>query len=177
MWIWATVFTDPAGCARGCASLGAFYAAASERIQLTQPLPRADRPLFKLAPACCSGLWSDFLLHDIDTGDGIVQTPPEGTANKLRTAPLWPARTSALPARPEVSHTRECDRSSRRRGGGSPTWIPPLVRVRKGGTPPLPQLALMRQSVERDQEASSHVASVAPLIARAAFAVSHPRSF
>ena len=36
--------------------------------------------------------YSDFLLHDIDTGDGIVQTPPEDTANKLRTAPLWGLR-------------------------------------------------------------------------------------
>jgi CxxC motif-containing protein (DUF1111 family) len=37
--------------------------------------------------------YSDYLLHDIETGDGIVQTPnlPE-TANKLRTAPLWGLR-------------------------------------------------------------------------------------
>src|SRR5438046_1964437 len=31
--------------------------------------------------------YSDFLLHDIGTGDGIVQNPPEDTANKLRTVP------------------------------------------------------------------------------------------
>jgi CxxC motif-containing protein (DUF1111 family) len=37
--------------------------------------------------------YSDFLLHDIDTGDGIVQTPPADTANKLRTEPLWGLRT------------------------------------------------------------------------------------
>jgi CxxC motif-containing protein (DUF1111 family) len=36
--------------------------------------------------------FSDFLLHDIETGDGIVQTPPQDTANKLRTAPLWGLR-------------------------------------------------------------------------------------
>jgi len=36
--------------------------------------------------------FSDFLLHDIDTGDGIVQTPPQDTANKLRTVPLWGLR-------------------------------------------------------------------------------------
>jgi CxxC motif-containing protein (DUF1111 family) len=37
--------------------------------------------------------YSDFLLLDIGTGDGIVQTPnlPE-TANKLRAAPLWGLR-------------------------------------------------------------------------------------
>ena len=32
--------------------------------------------------------YSDFLLHDIETGDGIVQAGPQDTANKLRTAPL-----------------------------------------------------------------------------------------
>ena len=43
--------------------------------------------------------YSDFLLHDIDTGDGVVQTPPEDTANKLRTAPLW-----GLRVRPRYMH-------------------------------------------------------------------------
>ncbi len=33
--------------------------------------------------------YGDFLLHDIGTGDGIVQAGPQDTANKLRTAPLW----------------------------------------------------------------------------------------
>ena len=132
MWIWATVFTDPAGCARGCASLGAFYAAASERIQLTQPLPRADRPLFKLAPACCSGLRSDFLLHDIDTGDGIVQTPPEDTADKLRTAPLWGLRVRPRYLHDLKSLTLESaiDRHGGR-GGGSQTWIQRLSESEK----------------------------------------------
>jgi CxxC motif-containing protein (DUF1111 family) len=37
--------------------------------------------------------FGDFLLHDIGTGDGIVQVGPEDTANKLRTAPLWGLRT------------------------------------------------------------------------------------
>ena len=36
--------------------------------------------------------YGDFLLHDIETGDGIVQNPPEDTANKLRTVPLWGLR-------------------------------------------------------------------------------------
>ena len=39
--------------------------------------------------------FSDFLLHDIGTGDGIVQVGPQDTANKLRTAPLWGVRTKA----------------------------------------------------------------------------------
>ena len=43
--------------------------------------------------------FSDFLLHDIETGDGIVQTPPQDTANKLRTAPLW-----GLRMRPRYMH-------------------------------------------------------------------------
>lgn len=33
--------------------------------------------------------FGDFLLHDIGTGDSIVQNGPPDTANKLRTAPLW----------------------------------------------------------------------------------------
>ena len=40
--------------------------------------------------------YSDFLLHDIGTGDGIPVLPlPEyvGTANQMRTAPLWALRT------------------------------------------------------------------------------------
>src|SRR5437879_5729013 len=37
--------------------------------------------------------FGDFLLHDIGSGDGIVQVGPQDTANKLRTAPLWGLRT------------------------------------------------------------------------------------
>jgi CxxC motif-containing protein (DUF1111 family) len=33
--------------------------------------------------------YSDFLLHDVGTGDGIVQNGGPATANKLRTPPLW----------------------------------------------------------------------------------------
>jgi len=43
--------------------------------------------------------YSDFLLHDIGTGDGIVQTGPQDTANKLRTSPLW-----GLRMRPRFMH-------------------------------------------------------------------------
>lgn len=43
--------------------------------------------------------FSDFLLHDIGTGDGIVQTGPQDTANKLRTEPLW-----GLRMRPRFMH-------------------------------------------------------------------------
>lgn len=37
--------------------------------------------------------YSDFLLHNVGTGDGIVQDGPADTANKMRTAPLWGVRT------------------------------------------------------------------------------------
>jgi CxxC motif-containing protein (DUF1111 family) len=33
--------------------------------------------------------FSDFLLHDVGTGDGIVQNGGQGTRNQIRTAPLW----------------------------------------------------------------------------------------
>ncbi len=36
--------------------------------------------------------FSDFLLHDIGTGDGIVQNGGPSTRNKVRTAALWGLR-------------------------------------------------------------------------------------
>jgi len=36
--------------------------------------------------------FSDFALHNIGTGDGIVQNAGQGSANQLRTAPLWGIR-------------------------------------------------------------------------------------
>jgi CxxC motif-containing protein (DUF1111 family) len=37
--------------------------------------------------------FGDFLLHDIGTGDGIVESNGEMTRNMMRTAPLWGLRT------------------------------------------------------------------------------------
>ncbi len=37
--------------------------------------------------------FSDFLLHNVGTGDGIVQNGGPSTRNKLRTPPLWGLRT------------------------------------------------------------------------------------
>jgi len=37
--------------------------------------------------------FSDFLLHNVGTGDGIVQNGGRSTRNKLRTPPLWGLRT------------------------------------------------------------------------------------
>jgi CxxC motif-containing protein (DUF1111 family) len=39
--------------------------------------------------------FSDFLLHDVGTGDQIVQGGPADTAPKLRTVPLWGLRTKS----------------------------------------------------------------------------------
>ena len=39
--------------------------------------------------------FGDYLLHDVGTGDGIVQSGPPDTANKLRTSPLWGLRTKS----------------------------------------------------------------------------------
>jgi CxxC motif-containing protein (DUF1111 family) len=36
--------------------------------------------------------FSDFLLHDVDTGDGIVQNGGANSRNRLRTPPLWGLR-------------------------------------------------------------------------------------
>lgn len=37
--------------------------------------------------------FSDFLLHDVGTGDGIVQNGGQASANRMRTPPLWGMRT------------------------------------------------------------------------------------
>jgi CxxC motif-containing protein (DUF1111 family) len=36
--------------------------------------------------------FGDYLLHDIGTGDGIVQNGGQGTRNQIRTAALWGIR-------------------------------------------------------------------------------------
>ena len=56
--------------------------------------------------------YSDYLLHDIGTGDGIVQNGGQSTANKLRTQPLWGART----------------RSRRMHDGRSLTYLDAILR-------------------------------------------------
>ena len=67
--------------------------------------------------------FSDFLLHDIRTGDGIVQSPPQDTADKLRTAPLWGLRVrprfmhdlQSLTLEDAIArHRGEADRAARR---------------------------------------------------------------
>jgi CxxC motif-containing protein (DUF1111 family) len=51
---------------------------------------------FTVPPALGSKIFhpfSDFLLHSLGTGDGIVQNGGQETAHKLRTPPLWGVRT------------------------------------------------------------------------------------
>lgn len=51
---------------------------------------------FMVPPALGSKViypFGDYLLHDIGTGDGIVQNGPISTRTKVRTAPLWGLRT------------------------------------------------------------------------------------
>jgi CxxC motif-containing protein (DUF1111 family) len=49
--------------------------------------------------------YGDFLLHDVGTGDGIVQAGPADTANKLRTAPLWGLRIKSRFMHDNASNT------------------------------------------------------------------------
>lgn len=51
--------------------------------------------------------YSDFLLHNVGTGDGIVQNGPADTAQKLRTPPLWGLRTHDRLMHDGLSSTRE----------------------------------------------------------------------
>ena len=49
--------------------------------------------------------YGDFLLHDVGTGDGIVQGGPADSANKLRTAPLWGLRIKSRFMHDNASNT------------------------------------------------------------------------
>jgi CxxC motif-containing protein (DUF1111 family) len=68
---------------------------------------------FTVPPALANKVihpYSDFLLHDVGTGDGIPILPtPEyaSTANKMRTAPLWALRTRNRLMHDGLSYTRE----------------------------------------------------------------------
>jgi CxxC motif-containing protein (DUF1111 family) len=56
---------------------------------------RINGGAFEVPPALGNKVihpYSDFLLHDIGTGDGIVQNGGPSTRNKIRTAPLWGLR-------------------------------------------------------------------------------------
>jgi CxxC motif-containing protein (DUF1111 family) len=64
-----------------------------------------NRGAFTVPPALGNKIihpFSDFLLHNVGTGDGIVQNGGQSTRNKLRTPPLWGVRT-----RPRLMHDGE----------------------------------------------------------------------
>ncbi|MES1241070.1 MAG: di-heme oxidoredictase family protein [Acidobacteriota bacterium] len=50
--------------------------------------------------------FSDFMLHDVGTGDGIIQNGGSGTRNKLRTPPLWGLRTKSRLMHDQFNTTR-----------------------------------------------------------------------
>jgi CxxC motif-containing protein (DUF1111 family) len=68
-------------------------------IRTARPGTRINGDAFTVPPALGNKIihpFSDFLLHDIGTGDGIpIQPTAEfaATANQIRTAPLWALRT------------------------------------------------------------------------------------
>ena len=64
--------------------------------------------------------YSDFLLHDVGTGDGIVQNGGQSTANKMRTVPLWGGRTRDRLMHDLLSFTRN---DSILRHGGEATFV------------------------------------------------------
>lgn len=50
--------------------------------------------------------FGDLLLHNVGTGDGIVQNGGPSTRNKVRTAPLWGLRTRTRLMHDGLSMTR-----------------------------------------------------------------------
>jgi CxxC motif-containing protein (DUF1111 family) len=63
--------------------------------------------------------YGDFLLHDVGTGDGIVQNGGPATRNQLRTPPLWGLRTRSRLMHDTLSATAE-DAILRHRGQAGP---------------------------------------------------------
>jgi CxxC motif-containing protein (DUF1111 family) len=51
--------------------------------------------------------FGDYLLHDVGTGDGIVQNGGASTRNKVRTAPLWGLRARGRFMHDFLSHSVE----------------------------------------------------------------------
>jgi CxxC motif-containing protein (DUF1111 family) len=64
--------------------------------------------------------YSDFLLHDVGTGDGIVQNGGQSTANKMRTSPLWGLRTKSRLMHDLLDFTRN---NAILRHGGEATFV------------------------------------------------------
>ena len=70
------------------------------KIITAPPCTRINGGTFTIPPALGNKLihpFGDFLLHDVGTGDGIVQNGPQSTRLRVRTAPLWGVRTRGSP--------------------------------------------------------------------------------
>ena len=82
-------------------------------IRTASPGTRINGGSFTVPPALGNKIihpYSDFLLHDIGTGDGIpIQPTPAfaGTANQIRTAPLWALRTRNRLMHDGLSNTKQ----------------------------------------------------------------------
>ncbi|MEP6609240.1 MAG: di-heme oxidoredictase family protein [Burkholderiaceae bacterium] len=82
-------------------------------IRTASPGTKINGNAFTVPPALGNKIihpYSDFLLHDVATGDGIpIQPTAEyaGTANKMRTAPLWALRTRNRLMHDGLSSTKE----------------------------------------------------------------------
>ena len=82
-------------------------------IRTASPGTKINGNAFTVPPALGNKIihpYSDFLLHDVGTGDGIpIQPTPEfaGTANQIRTAPLWALRTRNRLMHDGLSPTKE----------------------------------------------------------------------
>jgi CxxC motif-containing protein (DUF1111 family) len=70
--------------------------------------------------------FGDFLLHDIGTGDGIVQNGGPSTRNKVRTAPLWGLRTRSRLMHDGLSVTNT---DAILRHGGEATFVTNNFRI------------------------------------------------
>ena len=66
--------------------------------------------------------FGDFMLHDVGTGDGIVQNGGASTRNKMRTPPLWGVRTRSRLMHDGKSLTFE-DAILRHRGQAQPVTL------------------------------------------------------
>jgi len=64
--------------------------------------------------------YGDFLLHVVGTGEGIVQNGGQGTANKMRTSPLWGLRFKSRLMHDLLTFTRN---NAILRHGGEATFV------------------------------------------------------
>lgn len=112
-------------------------------IVTARPGTRINGGAFTVPPALGHKIihpYSDFLLHDIGTGDGIPVLPTQeyaATANQMRTAPLWALRTRNRLMHDGLSFTKQ---EAIQRHGGQATE----VRLRYEALAPAQQAALLR---------------------------------